>query len=188
MIMKTLSLILFFLCISFSALHAQSLRDSISLEIVSFVDEENAGHYTSVRVKIENHTENFKYLLLSSDIFDPDREYWRMMLEVECQDKKKYELSWIPVFDLTERSGFLLPGEHLVETFPLFIKDSFCKQLRAEYNGSKVVRFRLCNGLIITRYKNSGEIELKDLYFYQPPEIATEWIDLTTPDFDFLRK
>ncbi len=181
MIMKTLSFILFFLCISFSALHAQSLRDSISLEIVSFVDEENTGHYTSVQLKLENHTKDFKYLVLPLRSLDIERDFCPATLEVECQDKTRHTILF-PVFDLTDGKRFLLPGESLVATSSLF--DS--EWLRD--NASKIARFRICNGMTITRYKNSGEIELKDLYFYQPPEIATDWIDLTTPDFDFLRK
>ena len=181
MIMKTLSLILFFLCISFSALHAQSLRDSISLEIVSFVDEENAGHYTSVQLKLENHTKDFKYLILPSVIYHPEKKYWPVIFEVEFQDKTRHMIGF-PLFDLTDGKRFLLPGESLVATHSLF--DS--EWLRD--NASKIVRFRFYNGVTVTRHKNIDEIKLEDLYFYQPPEIATDWVDFTTADFDFLRK
>ena len=190
MIMKTLSLILFFLCISFSALHAQSLRDSISLEIVSFEDPQNVGHYTHVRVAIENHTKDFRYCFAPKRLLELGR-YLRFTFEVECKDGSHRETNIIGIFEISDMKKIdFLPGERRESVELLFaicdIKHTSVFKGYFPYNLSDVTRLRFFNTDDVLR------IPLDDndysFYPYSPGALSSDWYDLTTPDFDFLRK
>lgn len=170
------------LLLSGVSISAQSLRDSISLKITSFIDEDNVGHYTSVQLELENHTKDFKYTLTPTGLDMDLRRYWQAVVEVECSDKARYKPLMFPVFDLGDGKRFLFPGECLVETCLLFDSDTF----RKKYNGADVVRFRIHGAVTISRRRNCEEF--KDLYIYRLSDIATDWVDVTTPEFDFLRK
>ncbi len=190
--MKTLSFILFFLCISFSALHAQSLRDSISLEFVSFEDPGNVGHYTHVRVAIENHTKDFRYCLYPKNIFELGK-YWRFTFEVECKDGKRYEANTAGVFEITDmKKMFLLPGERRVSVLPLSSTlvnemDITVFSYSKEYKKSDVVRLRFFNTDAVIRSSLEKD-DVSSLLGYVRGAVSSDWYDLTTPNFNFLRK
>ena len=179
--MKTLSFILFFLCISFSALHAQSLRDSISLEFVSFEDPGNVGHYTHVRVAIENHTKDFRYCLFPERVPELGK-YWRFTFEVES----------CSVFEISDMEKmFLLPGERRVSVLPLFATlpyelDTAVFTIKGTYRRPDVMRLRFFNRRAVMREASNGNVSF--LLGYGEGVVSSDWYDLTTPDFDFLRK
>ena len=87
--MKTMFLSLVCLCIA-TCLSAQSVSDSLHLEITSIVP----GKYNNydVNISIENHTKEFRYLLIyrALEFCDDTRPCWRVRLEVEYNDGVKY--------------------------------------------------------------------------------------------------
>lgn len=189
--MKTLSLILFFLCISFSALHAQSLRDSISLEFVSFEDPKNVGHYTHVCVAIENHTKDFRYCLFPERVPELGK-YWRFTFEVEYTDGRRSETNTCSVFEISDMEKmFLLPGERRVSVLPLFATlpyelDTAVFTIKGTYRRPDVMRLRFFNRRAVMREASNGNVSF--LLGYGEGVVSSDWYDLTTPDFDFLRK
>ena len=165
-----------------TSISAQSLRDSISFRITSFVDKDNVGHYTDIQFELKNHTKDFKYGLVAYGYQDYDiRFYWGAVVEVECEDGQRHIATFSQLFELPGRRTFLLPNQSLTATcrFPL-------SRLSAKYNGSRVARFRFYSIAPGVRSRNCEEV--KDWHVYRSDEIATDWVDITTPDFDFLRK
>lgn len=187
------TVLLFSLLLLFgTSISAQSLRDSISLKIVSFEDPRNVGHYTHMRVAIENHTKEFRYVLLPR--FTVIGDCWKFTFEVEYKDGTHFETSTCGVFEIQDmKKTFLLPGERRVSMLPLFLSPMDEANIAVflstpDFRQADIARLRFFSSDAVVRESSDNPDDLKFLIVYRRGVISSDWYDLTTPDFDFLRK
>ena len=186
--MKTMFLSLVCLCIA-TCLSAQSVSDSLHLEITSIVP----GKYNNydVNISIENHTKEFRYLLIyrALEFCDDTRPCWRVRLEVEYNDGVKYTFPAAGAFFMgdLQKAVRLMPGERRADVMPLFFDGMMHGNVYAifgyeDYTLSDIKRIRVLNGIGLCRLPDVEDAlkHIEEAYFYDKCTAASDWY---YPDF-----
>ena len=110
--MKKVFISLAFLCTTV-CLSAQSISDSLRLEIISIVPNKY-GNY-SVSIAMENRTKEFRYLLVYGRLVPCDSPWpcWKVSFEVEYKDGIRDTCQAAGAFFMKDlqKAPFLMPGE-----------------------------------------------------------------------------
>ena len=186
--MKPMFLSLVCLCIA-TCLSAQSVSDSLRLEIVSIVPAENTNY--NVNIAIENHTKKFCYVLYYKplELCDDNNPCWRVRFEVEYKDGERSTFSAVGAFFMEDLKAAirLMPGERRTDTMPLFFDATRHGNLEAiaadgKHGTADIKRIRFLNGTGIMRELNTEdrELKIKSMNGYRECTIASDWY---YPDF-----
>ena len=186
--MKKVFISLAFLCTTV-CLSAQSISDSLRLEIISIVPNKY-GNY-SVSIAIENRTKEFCYVLYYKplELCDDNTPCWRVRFEVEYKDGERSTFSAVGAFFMEDLKAAirLMPGERRTDTMPLFFDATRHGNLEAiaadgKHGTADIKRIRFLNGTGIMRELNTEdrELKIKSMNGYRECTIASDWY---YPDF-----
>ena len=185
--MRTIIFSLAFLCTA-TCLSAQSISDSLRLEIISIVPNNMYNNY-DVNISIENRTKEFSYSLFYSPLnwCDDPNPCWRVRFEVEYKDGTRDTCQAAGAFFMEDlkKASRLMPGERRMNTMPLFCNgamhgDIYAISTDGEHTLSDVKRIRFLNGRGIVRepmVRDEKDV-LKGFHGYHECTVASNWYDI----------
>ena len=187
--MKSAILSFVFLCCAVVGLHAQSVNDSLRLEIIDIAPGQY-GNY-NLRIAIENCTKEYRYGLSYRPLkfCEDDTPCWLVNFELEYKDGEKRRFTGAGVFfmenvDLRTAMS-LLPGERRTHIMPLFYDGTTVSVQHAiaadgKHRSADIKRIRFLNGTAVIRELNVEDLEqrLKSTVGYRENTIASNWFYL----------
>ena len=185
--MRTIIFSLAFLCTA-TCLSAQSISDSLRLEIISIVPNNMYNNY-DVNISIENRTKEFSYSLFYSPLnwCDDPNSCWRVRFEVEYKDGTRDTCQAAGIFFMEDlkKASRLMPGERRRDTMPLFCNgamhgDIYAISTDGEHTLSDVKRIRFFNGRGIVRepmVRDEKDV-LKGFHGYRECTVASNWYNI----------
>ena len=186
--MKNVFISLAFLCTTV-CLSAQSISDSLRLEIISIVPNKY-GNY-SVSIAMENRTKEFRYLLVYGRLVPCDSPWpcWKVSFEVEYKDGIRDTCQAAGAFFMKDlqKAPFLMPGERRTDIMPLLFKgtmhgDIYAIDTTGSYRLSDIKRIRVLNGTYFCRLPDVEDAlkHIDEAYLYDKCTAASDWY---YPDF-----
>ena len=186
--MKKVFISLAFLCTTV-CLSAQSISDSLRLEIISIVPNKDRNY--SVNIAMENRTKEFRYLLFYGRLVPCDSPWpcWKVSFEMEYKDGIRDTCQAAGAFFMKDyqKAMFLMPGERRTYTMPLFFDgtmhgDLYAIDTTGDYELSDIKRIRVLNGIGFCRLPDVEDAlkHIEEAYFYDRCTTASDWY---YPDF-----
>ena len=185
--MRTIIFSLAFLCTA-TCLSAQSISDSLRLEIISIVPNNMYNNY-DVNISIENRTKEFSYSLFYSPLnwCDDPNPCWRVRFEVEYKDGTRDTCQAAGIFFMEDlkKASRLMPGERRMDTMPLFFNGAMHGNIYAISSDGKrslsdIKRIRFFNGRGIVRepmVRDEKDV-LKGFHGYRECTVASNWYNI----------
>ena len=182
--MRTIFFSLVFLCIA-TCLSAQSISDSLRLEIISIVPDKYNNY--DVNISIENRTKEFRYVLYYRPLAsrnNPD-PCWSVRFEVEYKDGTRDTCQAAGAFfDPVGGFSLLMPEERRTHAMPLFFNGMHDIDAAiysdATHSLSDVKRIRFLNGTAIIRELNTKNEEerFQSMNGYRECTVASNWYNI----------
>ena len=179
-----ISLAFFFTTVCLSA---QSITDSLRLEIISVVP--NKYNNYDVNITMENRTKEFRYSLYYAplELCDDPSPCWRVRFEVEYKDGTRDTCQAAGAFfaESLEKGSFLMPGERRTHSMPLFLNvpthgNLHAIRSNASHKLNDIQRIRVTNGTAVIREPNTENLEQRfnGLHCYDECTVASNWYNI----------